>query len=118
MGEIKADVDVFGYLKNKKISALLDSGAYWNYINKIFEDGECPEDIGYSIYHGTIVSILANGQPVRGQIIGFDKIHINGRPFRNPRFVIMEDMIDDIIIGVHLMQQMRLKLDPFRHRII
>ena len=118
MGEIKEDVEVFGYLKNKKIPAILDSGAYWNYINKIFEDGECPEDIGYSIYHGTINSKLANGQTVSGKSIGFDKIRINGRQYKNPRFVLMEEMVDDIIIGVHLMQQMHIKLDPSRHRII
>ena len=46
---IREEIEIFGSRKSKKILALFDSGAFWNYINPHLEDDETPDDIGFHI---------------------------------------------------------------------
>jgi len=117
MGVIKEVVEIVGTRKSKKISALFDSGAYRNYIKKELEDGNRVEDIGFHIFEGAHSAILANGNIAVGERVRFKEIRIKERSAKEPRFVIMEDLIEDVIIGVELMQKLGITLDPLDEKI-
>ena len=112
MGVIKEAIEIVGTRKRKKILALFDSGAYRNYIKMVLEDGDRAEDIGFHIFEGTHRAILANGDIAVGERIRFKEIRIKERSVNEPRFVIMENLIEDVIIGVELMQKLGITLNP------
>jgi len=111
MGTIKEEIEIIGTRKSKKISALFDSGAYRNYIRKEFEDGDRAEDIGFHVFEGTHRAILANGDIAMGERVRFKEIRVKERCVNEPSFVIMENLIEDVIIGVELMQKLGVTLD-------
>lgn len=112
MGAIREEIEITGTSKSKKIQALFDSGAYRNYIKRKFADGELIEDIGFHIFEGIQRIILADGSIVKGEKVRFKEIKIKNCCGKDPEFVIMDDLIDDVIIGVHLMQSLDIRLDP------
>ncbi|HEQ78077.1 MAG TPA: hypothetical protein ENI78_00425 [Euryarchaeota archaeon] len=111
MGIIKEKIEIIGMRKSKRISALFDSGAYRNYIRKKFEDGDRTEDIGFHVFEGTHRAILANGDIAMGERVRFKEVRIKERCVNEPSFVIMENLIEDVIIGVELMQKLGVTLD-------
>lgn len=111
MGFIKEEIEIIGTRKSKKISALFDSGAYRNYIKLKLEDGDSAEDIGFHIFEGSHRAILANGHIAEGDRVRFKEIWIKERRVKEPRFVIMENLIEDIVIGAELMQNLGITLD-------
>ena len=117
MGAINEVIEIIGTRKSKKISALFDSGAYRNYIKRELGDGDRAEDIGFHIFEGTHRAILANGNIAVGERVRFKEIHVKECSVKEPRFVIMENLIEDIIIGVKLMQKLGITLDPPNERI-
>lgn len=117
MGTIREVIEIIGTRKSKKISALFDSGAYRNYIKMELEDGDRAEDIGFHIFEGTHRAILANGDIAVGERVRFKEISIKERSVKEPSFVIMESLIEDIIIGVELMQELGITLDPPNEKI-
>jgi predicted aspartyl protease len=117
MGTIREKIELIGTRKRKKITALFDTGACRNYIRKMLEDGDRTEDIGFHIFEGIHRAILANGDIAVGEKVRFKIIRIKGISFKEPEFVIMENLIEDMIIGVDLMQKLGLTLDPSNEKI-
>jgi len=117
MGTIREVIEIIGTRKSKKLLALFDSGADRNYIRTELEDGDRAEHIGFHIFEGTHRAILANGDIATGERVRFKEIRIKERSSKEPSFVIMENLIEDIIIGVELMQQLGITLDPPNERI-
>lgn len=117
MGLIKDEIEIIGMKKRKKISALFDSGAYRNYIKKNLKDGDSPESIGFHIFEGEHKAILANGVTAYGERVGFREICIRKQNMKEPKFVIMENLLADVIIGVELMQKLGITLDPPNEKI-
>lgn len=112
MGTIWQDIEVTGIHKTKSIQALFDSGAYYNFIrNKSIYDEETPDDIGFHVFEGKKVCILADGRTIPTDIVRFKELDINGSKIKEPRFLIMENLTWDAIIGVELMQKMGIILD-------
>jgi len=117
MGTIREEIEIIGKRKSKKIIALFDTGAYRNYIRKLLEDGDETEDIGFHIFEGIHRAILANGDIAVGERVRFKGISIKERNVKEPEFIIMEDLVEDVIIGVNLMQKLGITLDPLNERI-
>lgn len=117
MGAIREEVEIIGVRKSKKIQALFDSGAYRNYIRRQLTDGEKVEDIGFHIFEGIHRVILANGNIAEGEKVRFREIKIEDCSVREPEFVIMDNLIEDVIIGVYLMQELDINLDPLNQKI-
>lgn len=117
MGTIREEIEITGTRKSKRISALFDSGAYRNYIKKELEDGDRAENIGFHIFEGTHRAILANGEIAVGERVRFKEIRIKEHGVNEPRFVIMENLIEDMIIGVALMQKLGITLDLPNERL-
>jgi predicted aspartyl protease len=117
MGAIREEVEIIGVRKSKNIQALFDSGAYRNYIKRKLTDGEKVEDIGFHIFEGTHRAILANGDIVEGEKVRFKEIKIKDCFVKEPEFVIMDDLIEDVIVGVYLMQNLGIHLDPPSEKI-
>ena len=118
MGFIKHDIEIVGSRKSKKLVALFDSGAYRNYMRKVLIDGEAADDIGFHIFEGTRYSILANGESAAGDWVRFKELRVGQHRLKEPRFVLMESLIWDAIIGVEVMQELRITLDPPHERIV
>jgi len=117
MGAIREEIEIIGMKKSKKILALFDSGAYRNYIKMKLEDGDGPEDIGFHTFEGEHKVILANGDTTVGEKVAFKEVRIKEHNIKEPRFVIMENLIEDVIIGVKLMQKLKITLDPPNKKI-
>ena len=119
MGKIWQDIEIIGSRKNKIVTALFDSGAYFNYIrSENIYDKETPDDIGFHIFEGTKESITANGKFVSVDWIRFKRLRINQLVINEPRFLIMKNLTWDAIIGAELMQQCGIKLDLPRETIL
>jgi hypothetical protein len=117
MGIIKEEIEIVGARKSKKMTALFDTGAYRNYIRKEFENCDKAEDIGFHVFEGVHRAILANGHIAIGERVRFKEIRIREHNFNEPYFVIMENLIEDVIVGVDLMQRLGVILDPPNEKI-
>ena len=118
MGIIRDKIEIIGTRKNKRILALFDSGAYRNYIKMELEDGDKADDIGFHIFEGTHEAILANGDIAVGERVRFKEIHIKESSLKEPSFVIMENLVHDVIIGLEVMQELGITLDTPNGRIV
>ncbi len=118
MGYIKEDIEIIGSRKNKRVNAMFDSGAFSNYIRSTFDDGETPDDIGFPIFEGETSLICANGSTSPAGVIRFDKIRINKFVVNQPRFVMTDTLLFEVIIGAELMQMLGIVLDPKNEKII
>lgn len=118
MGSIREKIEIIGVFKRKKIIALFDSGAGLNYIKRKLTDGEkVVDDIGFQIYEGEQRTILADRSIVKAERVRFKGIRIKNRKEISPIFVIMDDLLEDVIIGVELMQALGIVLDIPNERI-
>lgn len=117
MGSIKEEVRLVGALRSKDITALFDTGAYRNYIKRELSDGEQVDSIGFHIYEGRHTAILADGSESEGERVGFRELRIRNIIIKEPRFVVMENLIEDMILGIHLMQAHSISLNPYSETI-
>ncbi len=117
MGIIKDRIEIIGTAKRKRIQALFDSGAHRNYLKREFADGENVDEIGYHIFAGIHRAVLADGTLSPGERVRFKSVMIDKRVEFEPEFVLMENLIEDAIIGVWTMQKLGIRLDPPRERI-
>lgn len=117
MGAIREEIEIVGVRKSKRIQALFDSGAYHNYIKRELTDGENVEDIGFHIFEGVHKARVANGGIVEVEKVRFKEIKIKNCSEKEPEFFIMDDLIEEAIVGVHLMQNFGIHLDPPNERI-
>ncbi|MHC1584641.1 MAG: aspartyl protease family protein [Candidatus Syntropharchaeia archaeon] len=111
MGFVKDSIEIVGINKSKTISALFDSGAYRTYIRKEFTDGESVDDIGFHIFEGVRRVILANSKIEEGICVRFKELKINGKTIKEPQIIIMDNLVEDAIIGALHMQKLGVKLD-------
>lgn len=117
LGSIKEEVKIVGTLKAKNITALFDTGAYRNYIRKQLSDGDTVESIGFDTYEGEHKALLADGSETKGERIRFKELVIKDLSEKEPEFIMMENLLEDVIIGVHLMQRLRINPDPLSEKI-
>lgn len=117
MGMIRQNIIIKGVHKRKKISALFDSGASHNCIRRQFSDGENVDDIGFHIYEGDCVLIIASEESIPGQIVRFRKIQIMHCNEIEPEFIITDKLSEDVIIGAQLMQKLGIILDMPNEKI-
>lgn len=117
MGTIRKEVKLIGIRKSKNVTALFDTGAYRNYIKKELSDGEQIDSIGFHVYEGLHRVILADESEVDGEKVWFKELCINNLNVKEPKFIVMENLIEDIIIGVHLMQELGIRLNPRSKKI-
>ena len=61
--------------------------------------------------------ILADQSLVKGEMVRFNKVRIGSYEEKNPLFVVMNDLSDDVIIGAKLMQRLGITLDLPNERI-
>jgi len=112
MGFIREEIELVGVEKSKRISALFDSGARRNYIRRRFEDGESVDDIGFHVYEGAHEALLADESTAKGVRVRFKELRMRGRVVANPQFVVLENLVEDMIIGAGFMQEFGIVLDP------
>lgn len=117
MGFIKKSIELFGSNRNKTIIALFDSGSSINCIKRKLSDGDSVDGIGFLFYGGPFQSHLANGEIVRGERVSFRALKIDNKIAVYPELIIFDSMVEDLIIGVGLMQEMKIILDPFEKKI-
>jgi hypothetical protein len=117
LGSIREEVRIVGTFKTKSITALFDTGAYRNYIRKQFSDGDTVESIGFDTYGGEHDVLLADTSKAKGERIRFKELVIKDLSEKGPEFIMMENLLDDVIIGVHLMQRLCIIPDPLSEKI-
>lgn len=117
MGSIKEEVKIVGTFKTKRIEALFDTGAYRNYIKRELSDGDTVESIGYNTYEGEQRVILADMRESKGEKIRFKELRIKSLSEKEPEFIIMDNLLEDVIIGVYLMQKLCISPDPLIEKI-
>lgn len=117
MGSIREEVRIVGTFKTKSITALFDTGAYRNYIRKQLSDGDTVESIGFDRYEGEHDILLADASKIKGERIRFKELEIKGLSEKVPEFIMMENLLEDVIIGVHLMQKLCISPDPLSEKI-
>jgi hypothetical protein len=111
MGFVKDEIEIVGMNKSKTLIALFDSGAYRTYFRREFADGEKVDDIGFHVFEGTHRVILANGKIEDGVRVRFESLKIKDKMIKDPQIVIMDNLVEDAIIGALHMQKLKLKLD-------
>ena|GEM_PF-1811861 len=117
MGFVKDFIEIVGVNKSKTVSALFDSGAYRTYIRKELTDGENVEKIVFHIFEGVHRVILANGKIEEGTRVRFKLLKIKDKIIEEPQIVVMDNLVEDAIIGALHMQKLGLKLDIPNERI-
>jgi hypothetical protein len=117
LGSIREEVKIVGTLKTKNITALFDTGATSNYIRKQLLDGDTVEAIGFDIYEGEQDVRLADARITKGEKIRFKELIIKDLSEKESRFIMMENLSDEVIIGVGTMQRLGISPDPLSEKI-
>ena len=118
LGSIKDEVRIVGTLKEKELTALFDTGAYRNYIRKRLFDGDNVESIGFDTYEGEHNVLLADESKTKGERIRFKELVIRNLSEKEPEFIMMEKLLDDVIIGVNSMQRLGISPDPLSEKVL
>ena len=118
LGFIREEVRIVGTRKAKTFLALFDTGAYRNYIKRELSDGDSVNSIGLKIYEGEHYTVLADLSQIRGERIRFDEMVIRNSCEKDPMFIVMDDLYEDVIIGALSMQKLCIGLDPKTEKII
>jgi len=106
LGFIRDKVEITGINKCIILTALFDTGAYRNYLKR-----EIGEDLGFHIYEGKHRVILADGETRDAIRVRFKKLKIKNKYIQNPEIILMDNLLDDCIIGSYLMQNIKIILD-------
>lgn len=93
MGFILQEITLTGTRKTKRLPALLDSGAFRNYVRRVFDDGETVDDVGFHVYEGPHNAVLATGTQAQGERVQFRELRIGERRLENVRFVVMPEKV-------------------------
>jgi predicted aspartyl protease len=117
LGSVREEVKIVGTLKTKNIMALFDTGATSNYIRKQLLDGDTVDAIGFDTYEGERDILLADTSRTKGERIRFKELAIKDLSEKEPRFIIMENLLDEVIIGVDTMQRLGISPDPLSEKI-
>lgn len=118
MGSVREEVKIVGILKAKDITALFDTGATSNYIRRQLLDGDTVDTIGFNTYEGERNIRLADASVVvKGEGIRFEELVIKDSTERKPEFIVMENLSDEVIIGVVSMQKLKITPDPLSEKI-
>ena len=104
MGRVSKTIELFGVYKSKKIEAMFDTGAKNNFLPSIFKDGETIEELGFKEFFGTHSFFMANESITKGDIVQFNEIRIDNLKIKDPIFVILDQLVEDAIVGTKLMQ--------------
>ena len=70
------------------------------------------DDIGFHLYEGRHEAILADESVAIGERVRFTELRLRGRAVPNPQFVILDNLVEEAIIGAGFMQEMGIILDP------
>ncbi len=108
MGTIRIPIEIISTRSHKRVNALVDTGARRNYLPKTFRDGEDVDSIGFREFLGHHTAILANQKLAQGYRVMFDDLVLADVHLSNPAFVVLDQLVDDAIIGTGLMQQLRM----------
>ena len=76
MGRLKKEIEIFGTKKSKKVEALLNSGAFRNYIRREFANKEKVDDLGFYTVEKEYKVFLADGTERKGIRARFKGIKI------------------------------------------
>ena len=113
MGKIFKEVIIFGSKSHKKLLALFDTGATYNYIGYTFRDNSSIYDLGIIEYKEPLLVIFANNTESEGQMIKLKSLHITkDKVINEPTFCLFDLKLCDIIIGAKLMQELKIALNP------
>lgn len=115
---IRHNIIIQGINKTKKLNALFDSGANYNYIKRKFSDGDDVNNIGFHVFEGQCKARLATESTVDGQRVRFKQIKIDKCQEEEPLFVIIDSLSEDVIIGAYQMQKFGIVLDLTNERIL
>jgi predicted aspartyl protease len=117
LGSVREEIKIVGTLKTKSITALFDTGATSNYIIKQLLDGDTVDAIGFDTYEGEQDIRLADASIVKGERIRFKELIIKDLSEKEPKFMMMENLSDEVIIGVGSMQKLGISPDPLSEKI-
>ena len=117
MGSVIEEVNIVGTLKAKNIKALFDTGATSNYIRKQLLDGDTVDAIGFDTYEGERNIRLGDASITKGEVIRFKELVIEDLSEKEPKFIVMENLSDEVIIGVDSMQRLGISPDPLSEKI-
>ena len=84
---------------------MFDTGAGNNFLPVCFEDGDSTDKIGFKEYFGKREFFMANDFRAKGDVVKFNEIIIDGKRIKDPIFVILDNLIEEAIIGTQLMQK-------------
>ncbi len=85
---------------------MIDTGASHNYLPKVFSDGQTPDGLGFDQFLGRHDFFLADQRTTRGDVVVFESLLIENIVIKNPVFIILDNLVDDAIIGTQLMQNL------------
>jgi len=118
MGRILKEVILVGSKNTKKkITALFDTGAEYNYISNEFKDESSLDDIGIMAFGRKEPVIFPNGDTQPTRIVRLKSLEINGTITNNPEFRSFNMKLVDMIIGAKLMQRLGIILKPCNKEI-
>ncbi len=117
LGYIQLNAKIHGVNSVASVTALMDSGAGWNYIRRRLDRNRNIYSIGVSGYRQAVRSYLADGTPVDGEVVEFPKVTIQGRDDGPMSFVVLDRLRAEAIIGARTMQSLRLSLHPYAHSV-
>src|SRR5438445_551430 len=118
MGKVTHPIEIVGYNTTRKLVAMFDTGASNNFLPSIFSDGDKAEDIGFKEFLGTREFFMADETTTKGDVVKFDMLKIENMKIKEPIFVILDNLVDEAIIGTHLMQVLGLKIDMKSDKIL
>jgi predicted aspartyl protease len=117
LGSVREEVKIVGTLKTKNMTALFDTGATSNYIRKQLLDGDTVDAIGFDTFEGERNILLADASIIKGEGIRFKELVIKDLSEKEPKFIMMENLSDEVIIGVDSMQRLGITPDPLSEKI-
>lgn len=114
MGMIFKEIEISGSNeKDKKLTALFDTGTRINHISKRFKDNSSIIELGIVEYGREQPILLPNLEEIKGRMIKLKLLKIKGKkPISEPKFCLWNMKTCDVIIGAKLMQQLKIVLNP------
>lgn len=115
MGKIFKEIVVLGTNGTyKKLKALFDTGAYYNYISKEFRDKSSVYGLGIVEFREEMPIVFPNGFYIDGRMIKLKTLKIGDDvTVKEPQFCLFDMRFEcDVIIGAKLMQELKMVLKP------
>jgi len=114
MGMIFKEIEISGLnVKDKKLTALFDTGTKINHISNRFKDNSSSIDLGIVEYGEKQKIFPPNLEEIKGRMIKLELLKIKGtKPIPKPKFCLWNMKMYDMIIGAELMQELGMVLKP------